>query len=99
MEANETVQFEHVDPEHAASAEQEQKIAERALQHQAEVEAEIHVEEMRPMDRLEFAVEVVVDMLTPGRVSALRCAFGHVEHWSRALWKPRPEETLSRGQD
>ena len=62
-DTKETAQFEHVDPEQATAAEQEQKIAENAL-HQAEAEAEIYVEEVRPMGRLEFAVEVVVGMLT-----------------------------------
>ena len=42
------VEYDHVDSEQAAAAEEQQKIADEALEDQAEIEAETRVEEGRP---------------------------------------------------
>ena len=56
-DAKETTQLDHADTEQAAAAKQEQKIAENALEHQPEAEAENHAEEIRRRTPLEVVVD------------------------------------------
>ena len=90
--------FEHVNLEQAAAVEQEQKTV------ACLAPGWVQGSDLGRRDRSNGPLGVQrrsggghVD--TPGRVPAVRYASEHVGHWSRALKKPSPEETPSRGQD